>query len=166
MEIDHQLERLDPQTIADFTDSELTPMQAFWARVNVKAAELDPQSAAYDNEIRKNNPKHQHGFMQRSTKVIYITSEKTPIKSIRGGRVFLAPPLLAAQRIVEGTHRLSTQSEIDGWNDEQKQRIKQAETLAASKMPPAPNVIVNLPESFNRGERNSKEPRAAEIIKQ
>ena len=82
---------LDQQLIADFIDTETTPLQALWARVNAQAAELDPMAAAYDNEIRKHNPKHQNGFMAVSTKVVWLTSLKVPAKSIRSGRVMSSP---------------------------------------------------------------------------
>lgn len=129
-------------------------MQAFWARVQIRAAELDPQAAAYDSEMRKHNPNHKHSFVEKSTKVVWVTSEKQPTKGIRSGRVFQAPPFLAAKLMVEGTHRASTQVEIEGWQKEQGQRVSEAQALAASKLPPAPQINVHLPpESLNRDRR-------------
>jgi hypothetical protein len=139
---EEQLQDLDLQLIADFTDSELTPMQALWARVNAQAAELDPHAARYDNEIRRLNPKHQNGFMAASTKVIWVTSLKNPAKGIRAGRVFSTPPLLAAQLMVGGTHRLSTSEEIQAWHAEQGVRIEASKTLKAAQNPQAPVQIV------------------------
>lgn len=138
----HEEFQLDQQLIADFTDSELTPMQALWARVNAQAAELDPHAARYDNEIRKLNPKHQNGFMAASTKVVWVTSLKNPAKGIRAGRIFSTPPLLAAQLLVGGTHRQSTIEEIQGWHDEQGVRVENTKALAAAKNPQAPVQIV------------------------
>jgi hypothetical protein len=45
--------------------------------------------------------------------LVYITSLSKPMRGITGGRVFGATPKLAAQRIVEETHRLSTPEEVE-----------------------------------------------------
>jgi hypothetical protein len=136
-------DELDLQLIADFTDSELTPMQALWARVNAQAAELDPKAARYDNEIRKLNPKHQNGFMAASTKVIWVTSLKNPAKGIRAGRVFTCPPLLAAQLLVGGTHKVASDEEIKTWHNEQGMRKETTRAIDAAKNPqPMQQVVI------------------------
>lgn len=166
MAIDSQtaaLQPLDMDVIADYADASQPPMQAYWARVHVIAAELDPLAARYDDAIRKTNPKHQHGMMESSTVTIYITSLKNPGKGIRAGRVFLVPPILAARGIADATHHISTQAEIDGWNNEQQQRVRAAELVAASKLPPPAPIYVNLPEtSVNRDNRRSNDARVGE----
>jgi hypothetical protein len=135
---------LDQQLIADFVDTEVTPLQALWARVHAQAAELDPTAAAYDNEIRKLNPRHQNGFMAASQKVCWVTSLKHPARGIRAGRVFPVPPLLAAQLIVGGTHQLSKPEEIESWHKEQAHRKEEAKKLELSRNPPAAAPIHNF----------------------
>src|SRR5712691_7328135 len=154
MEVDHI--KLDQQLLDDFTDSELTPMQALWARVNTQAAELDPVAAAYDDAIRKRNPKHQNGFMAASQKICWVTSLKHPAKGLRGGRVFSCPPLLAAQLIVGGTHRISTPEEIAGWDQEQEQRKVEAKRLEAAKTPAPVQTIVISKEAVQAALREEK----------
>lgn len=135
---------LDQQLIADFVDTEVTPLQALWARVHAQAAELDPLAAAYDSEIRKLNPRHQNGFMAVSTKICWCTSLKHPARGIRSGRVFMCPPLLAAQLIVGGTHRLSTPEEIESWQKEQDQRKAVTAEQAAIRTPPPPIPVHHI----------------------
>jgi hypothetical protein len=149
--------KLDQQRIDDFVDTEGTPLQALWLRVHAQAAELDPEAALYDDAIRKLNPKHQHGFMAASQKIIWVTSIKQPARSIRSGRVFCVPPLLAAQLIVGGSHRVSTDQEIAVWNAEQTQRKIDMKALEALKNPPAPTpeFHFSLPAEAVQGIRDS-----------
>jgi len=159
---EEKLDELDLQLISDFTDSELTPMQALWARVNAQAAELDPHAARYDNEIRKLNSKHQNGFMAASTKVIWVTSLKNPAKGIRSGRVFSVPPLLAAQLIVGGTHRRSTDEEVQSWHNEQGTRMDAVKALKASQAPPQAPVQIVLGQDAVQAIRESTSSKKAE----
>lgn len=154
---------LDQQLIADFTASETTPLQALWARVNAQAAELDPLAAEYDAAIRKLNPKHQNGFMAASSKVIWVTSLKVPARSIRSGRVTSTPPLLAAQLMVGGSHRLATPEEIQSWHDEQKVRKEQVRMIELAKNPPAAATQVVLTEGAIRA---MQAPQAHEPVPQ
>jgi hypothetical protein len=157
------LSELDLDLIENVSSAEMSPMQAMWARVNAEAAKLDPNAARIDDEIRKQNPKHRSGYMEVSRKVIWITSKKTPIKGIRGGRIFQAPPLLAASLIVAETHRLSTETEIASWEKDQGQRRElSAEQYAVSHpAPPTPQVHVNItPETLAslRGDTRRAQP--------
>jgi hypothetical protein len=149
--------KLDQQRIDDFVDTEGTPLQALWARVHAQAAELDPEAAAYDDAIRKLNSNHKHGIVDSSQKIIWITSMKVPGRSIRSGRVFCASPLLAAQSIVGGTHRKSTEEEIESWKAEQAQRKIDMRALEALKNPPAPTpeFHFSLPAEAIQGIRES-----------
>lgn len=132
---------LDQQLIADYVETETSPLQGLWARVHAQAAELDPVAARYDNEIRKLNPRHQNGFMAASQKVIWVTSVKNPSKGIRAGRTVPCPPLLAAQLLVGGTHAIATEAEVKAWEAEQERRKEIARQIEAAKTPVSPTHI-------------------------
>jgi hypothetical protein len=135
---------IDQQRIADFVDTEVSPLQALWARVNAQAAELDPEAAAYDDAIRKHNPRHQNGFIALSTKAIWLISLKQPAKGIRAGRICSCPPLLAAQCIVGGTHRLAAADEVRSWEEEQDRRKAEIKAQEEIKHPPPPAPVFHL----------------------
>jgi hypothetical protein len=46
----------------------------------------------------------------------FITSIEDETRGWVGGRVFPAEPKLAAQRVIEGTHKLSTEDEIKSYH--------------------------------------------------
>jgi hypothetical protein len=139
---------LDQELIADFVDSEVSPLQALWARVHAQAAALDPEAAEYDTAIRKLNPKHQNGFMAASKKVIWLTSLKQPLRGIRAGRVLSAPPLLAAQLMVGGSHRLASEEEIDNWHEDQHEKRLETRKIEEAKNPRPPATVLQIGEQF------------------
>ena len=69
---------------------------------------------------------------------IYVTSVENLLRGLKGGAVFEAPRKLAAQRIVENTHQLSTPAEIQEYQAAKRQREETcAVTEASRKTSPA-----------------------------
>jgi len=140
------LDKLTTEQLLNETESELSPLQRHWAKVAGVAADLDPQAAAYDDQVRKANPAHRNSFMLTSTKAVWLTSIRNPTKGTISGRVTQAPPWLAAQYIVAETHRPSKPEEIEAWKKEQEKRKEAATKLATERNPqPVPHIVVNLP---------------------
>jgi hypothetical protein len=63
----------------------------------------------------------------------YIASIDRPMEGINGGRVFAASAKLAAQRVVEGTHRIATPEEIDRYHTEQQARSEWCKAQESKK---------------------------------
>jgi hypothetical protein len=59
--------------------------------------------------------------------VNFIVSLGDEMTGLVGGRVFVAPPSIAAARIVEKTHRLATADEISAYELDQTERRAGAE---------------------------------------
>jgi hypothetical protein len=86
--------------------------------------------------------------LQRAPDCVYVTSVKIRQNGMTNGRVCGAQIKLAAQRIVEGTHRLSSDSEIARHQDEQAAKREEMKALEAAQKnqvafaapPPAPTV--------------------------
>ena len=72
---------------------------------------------------------------------IYITSVENLLRGARGGVVFEAPRKLAAQRIVENRHRLSTPEEIQEYLAAQKRRDETC-AISEAKRKTSPAVLM------------------------
>jgi len=86
--------------------------------------------------------------LQKAPDYVYITSVVTRRNGISNARVIAAHLKLAAQRIVEGTHRLSSDEEIEKYLAEQERKREQMKSQEAalkgqitfSAPPPVPSV--------------------------
>ena len=138
----------------------MPPLQAYWMKVALVAAQADPATAAADARMQMVNPKHNSAYLRRSDKQVWITSLKVAGKTGSiGGRVFSVGPWMAGERIASGTHQLSTEEEIKGWHDEQaRRRQADAERKAAAlpPPPPAPQVHVTLSAEAVQAMRSGK----------
>lgn len=164
--MDQTEQQLDEQQLLnEFAEAELTPMQAFWIKVNAEAQRLDPESARRDDEIRRLNPNHKNSFILTSKKLIWLVSKKNPLRRTTAGRIFTATPYLAAQCIVNETHEIATDAQIAKHNHEMARRRTEAAELKAAQNPPLPSPTINVnlsPEDSAaiRDSRKGKTPQA------
>jgi hypothetical protein len=150
----------EQQLIAEFAEVSMTPMQAFWIKVAVKAKELDPIAAGRDDAIRKLNPQHKNQFLEASREVIWLVSKKNPLRRTNAGRIFTATPYNAARCLVNDTHDLATDDQIARYNREMASRRVEADKIKAQSQPviPAPIVNVTLSPEESKAIRESRKP--------
>lgn len=106
----------------------------FWIEVNEKAGELVADCARQK--------------LQNAPSCVFITSIVSRRNRVSNARVSMAHLKLAAQRIVEGTHRISSDEEIQRYQDEQATRREEAKSREAAlkgnitfgAAPPIPSV--------------------------
>jgi hypothetical protein len=92
--------------------------------------------------------------LQKAPACVFITSIVSRKNRISNARVSMAHLRLAAQRVVEGTHRLSSDEEIQNHHDEQAKKREEMKAQEAmlknqisfSSAPPVPSV--------SKGEKN------------
>lgn len=83
-------------------------LKEYWKRVRKLAAQFDPDSAAADAaELEQIDRVH----LKTSMHPVRLISLDNEMKGSRGGQVVEARPYLAAERILDGTHRLATAEE-------------------------------------------------------
>jgi hypothetical protein len=70
--------------------------------------------------------------LQKVPSCVFITSVVSRRNRISNARVSQAHLKLAAQRVVEGTHRLSTDDEIERYHSEQAKKAEEAKSREAA----------------------------------
>jgi hypothetical protein len=125
-------------------DDELTPTQKYWVELRAKCAELDPECAKRDADMRAINPKHGFRYMETESRPLYLCSLTNRQANTIGGRICIANAFISAKMIIGGTHRLATPEEIDAYEREHTaRRQKIMDQIDAQTAP-----IVKMAESF------------------
>ena len=98
-------------------------------------AQLEPQAAARNADASRDNYRFYGGHV--SSKAVWVCSLAHRAKSLDPGRIFVVPAYLAANLLVDKTHRLATRKEIADWNKEQRERKR----LAGKPVKPDPGPV-------------------------
>ena len=102
----------------------------YWSLVAEQRTKLLRQTGLDVSGLTAAEMKH---FAKSDANVIYITSLTSEIDALVGGRVFGVTVELAAQRIIEHSHRLATEEEIKRYHDEQDARNRICNEIEARK---------------------------------
>lgn len=114
-------------------------IERYWEIILGKCAELDPDSAA---AVAAAPPGQKHWVYRRSSKAIWLTSERNEEKGSHAGSTVLVNPFVAAECIYNHTHRLATDAEIQ--DELERQACLKEQIIAQDNAQRSPGVTLQV----------------------
>jgi hypothetical protein len=115
--------------------------EKYWLSIRQKMAELDPESAKRDADIRLYDQKHKFENLEASRKPVYLVSVD-PNKN-GGNNLSVCTPYVAAKMLAEGSHRVATSQEAQTWIDQQAKQKLDLEQAESKKQQPLVTELVS-----------------------